>query len=264
VAGKAGKSAAGKKSGKTGAGKRKRVPSPEGAIPKSPVFHKNPVGTGVAQKKLKKGEVLGGVRMKVPLVSKHAYWADYIDEDAADFGLATGQEVQLAKDLAFQNALVLRRVSSCGGNCLFDSILAQVQHDAVFTATHLRRQVIVWVAENASAFLSLQKDNIAGVYGVPAGEGEQPHGGPFTLVEYLLHMLSTETWGDLVMIMALSMMWSCMVSVINFEGFSIMPFRHPFEKSLDPVDFLLFYNGRSHFSALCEYKSIHIVNVFQV
>lgn len=139
---------------------------------------------------------------------------------------------------------------------MYDAILSQVVHPISYTSTHLRHQILMFIMDNAEQFLQLQGDHIQAVYGVPAVDDEQAHGGPFSLVTWLQHQSRAETWGDGIILYAVSLMWDVTLSVVSFDGWRVTPFRHEYA-GLSVVDILLLFNGRSHYSGLGELQFFH-------
>jgi hypothetical protein len=110
-------------------------------------------------------------------------------------------------------------------------------------------QVILWITQNADAFLDSQEEQLRGLYGEPSGEGDVPHNGPFSLKTYLQYMVLNHTWGDQCIITALSMMLHMAISVLNIRGGRVihLPFRH--SGPLEEARLVLLYNGVTHYSA---------------
>jgi hypothetical protein len=96
--------------------------------------------------------------------------------------------------------------------------------------------------------LSSQREQIRGLYAVPAeGEGEQAHPGPFSYRDYLGWMLQKNTWGDQIVLTAISMMWGVTISIVNVQHDLHLQLRH--QRALADADIVLVYNGVSHYNA---------------
>jgi hypothetical protein len=143
---------------------------------------------------------------------------------------------------------------------LFDSIVAQVAvpFDVNYSATDLRRQLVMWMATHPGVIMESQEEQIRALYG--SGDLEGVHGrrssgaegiGPFSLQSYLTYMLDETSWGDQVSLHALAMMWECRVSLINAQGLYALNFRH--SRPVQDADFVIVYNGESHFMGTGNY-----------
>jgi hypothetical protein len=143
---------------------------------------------------------------------------------------------------------------------MFESILLQIVHPDGYTAQHLRLQAVHFMATHARMFFGSQRECLQAVYGLPVAPGEEAHGGPFSYHGYLMFMLDDTAWGDSLVLMALSMMFGVRISLVSYHGFTVQMFRHSFP-DFHGVDILLFYNGRTHYSALGELFLLHLLPV---
>ena len=111
-----------------------------------------------------------------------------------------------------------------------------------YTNTHVRRQLVVFMAEHADYFLPAVQTVLRNTYGT----GELSHG-PFSFRTYLLALLSRQFWADEIVINALSVMWQLPVSIIYGKSLAEIKIRHTRE-DLRKVDIVLIYTGQSHYS----------------
>ena len=137
------------------------------------------------------------------------------------------------------------------GDCLFQSVLRQLDAPAEYTALHLRRQVVYWICQHPRLFLESQREQLRGLYGFAPQVGEEPHGGPYSLKGYLLKQLQATTWGDQCMLAALCMMWDLSATVLHADNFLQLPFRH-LRTPMGEVDLVFVYNGTSHYNGAGE------------
>jgi hypothetical protein len=170
-----------------------------------------------------------------------------------------------------------------------------------YTAEHLRREVVVFLATNATLVLEQQREQIRAVYGLqdPDDDDEQeepddpdaapildadgievpviPSGargksvtkqprrtpGPFSFQAYLRHLLEPTAWGDQVSLTAITQMFGATLSVLNTSTSTLLSFRH--ERALGDVDVVVCYNGSTHYNAAGELiigiKVANVVNV---
>jgi hypothetical protein len=134
---------------------------------------------------------------------------------------------------------------------MFEALLLQVEHPASYTAEHLRRQVVMFCAENPDLILASQIEQIRGLYSEGGREGEQAHPGPFSYRDYLTWMSQRNTWGDQVVLAAVSMMWDVTISIVDASLDIHLPIRH--QRPLQNADIVLVYNGISHYNAASKY-----------
>ena len=90
---------------------------------------------------------------------------------------------------------------------------------------------------------------VAGEYGWIEKDGSVDGPGPFSLEEYFICMMKKSSWGDAAVINAFSLYWSAkIVEVVAAWGLvRETRFRSP-DCPLEKADFVLIYNGKSHYS----------------
>jgi hypothetical protein len=137
-------------------------------------------------------------------------------------------------------------------------MLAAARHamdiPAEYKNQHLRYQTLMYMIEHAASFFPLVKDQVAGIYGVPAEDPDAggAHPGPFSYASYLNYLMCETTWGDEVFLMALACMFDLKVTVLNGIMLNEIRLRHQLPLSR-AVDLVLIYNGSSHYSKASEY-----------
>ena len=111
------------------------------------------------------------------------------------------------------------------GSCLFSSLRRIISAPFEYRNIHLRRQLVVTLANHKEFFFNLLKEHIRGTYGFPRLSEEeyqqkyddglltdqevQDHNcpGPFSFHSYLSALLDPEMWGDEQVLCLCSMMW---------------------------------------------------------
>jgi hypothetical protein len=153
--------------------------------------------------------------------------------------------------MSFLAFCIFSQVSGSGA-CLFEAILLQLDHPLAFTSHHLRLMMVHFMASNASVFVEAQGAHIQGLYGLQVAEGEEAHDGPFSFKQYMRHVMQQDKWGDAVCLVALSMLFSAKITIVDVREFVCVPIRHGLEV-MRGVDMAVLYNGASHYSAIREY-----------
>jgi hypothetical protein len=122
---------------------------------------------------------------------------------------------------------------------------------ATFWNQHLRRMVLSWMVDNAAEVEPLIREQLAGIYGMAEGGRRTPgqHRGPFSYRGYLQYMAHSSSWGDEITLLMFSLMLDVKVTVIQAQGLNHIKLRHA-DPTLDTVDFVLLYNGSSHYSKI--------------
>ena len=149
------------------------------------------------------------------------------------------------------------------GNCLFAAVLSGIKSPDEYTYTHLRRQVVAFLAENAEYFVVGLDISIMANYGMnrmspelyekklkdqtlTANEQEDYEApGPFSYYTYLKYMLQDSSWGDEVVLVAISNMWQVGITVLNGESLTQVKLRH--QRPIEGADLLLVRCGGNHY-----------------
>ena len=121
------------------------------------------------------------------------------------------------------------------GSCLFHAVLASVAPVSGFTPDVLRHMVVEYMASHSSSILS---DMYRWWLGVLSG--------PTSWQAYLKGMLGPDTWGDIVVLYAISHMWSVAITFIQVTDLKEYRIRH--KRPLKECDMVVVYDGFAHFS----------------
>ena len=157
------------------------------------------------------------------------------------------------------------------GSCLFSSLRRIISAPFEYRNIHLRRQLVVTLANHKEFFFNLLKEHIRGTYGFPRLREEeyqqryddglltdqevQDHNcpGPFSFHSYLSALLDPEMWGDEQVLCLCSMMWQIGLTVVSGETFTQIRFRH--RSSLEKADGVLVMCQGQHYVLACKYSS---------
>ena len=138
------------------------------------------------------------------------------------------------------------------GSCMFSSLRRIISAPFEYRNIHLRRQLVIMMANHREFFFNLLKEHIRGTYGFPRQDEDeyqqryrdgilmdqevQDHNcpGPFSFHSYLSALLSPEMWGDEQVLCLCSMMWQIGLTVVSAENFTQIRFRH--RSSLERAD----------------------------
>ena len=157
------------------------------------------------------------------------------------------------------------------GSCMFSSLRRVISAPFEYRNIHLRRQLVVTLANHKEFFFNLLKEHIQGTYGFPrlsdkeyqqkydegllTDQEVQDHNcpGPFSFHSYLSALLSPEMWGDEQVLCLCSMMWQIGLTVVSAETFTQIRFRH--RSSLERADRVLVMCQGQHYVPACKYPS---------
>ena len=157
------------------------------------------------------------------------------------------------------------------GSCLFSSLRRIISAPFEYRNIHLRRQLVVTLANHKEFFFHLLKEHIRGTYGFPRLSEEeyqqkyddglltdqevQDHNCPgrFSFHSYLSALLDPEMWGDEQVLCLCSMMWQIGLTVVSAETFTQIRFRH--RSSLERADGVLVMCQGQHYVPACKYSS---------
>ena len=130
------------------------------------------------------------------------------------------------------------------GSCMFSSLRRIISAPFEYRTIHLRRQLVIMLANHKEFFFNLLKEHIRGTYGFPRQDEEeyqqryrdgvltdqevQDHNcpGPFSFHSYLMALLSPNMWGDEQVLCLCSMLWQIGLTVVSAEKFTQIKFRH--------------------------------------
>ena len=124
----------------------------------------------------------------------------------------------------------------------------------MFTAIHLRRQIITHMVGNIDLLYPAMKQGILENYGWQE-EGDDDDSmekvGPFSIYSWAHYMKQNLVWGDSVILTLLASMWSIRLTVVDSRSLHEVRFRHDLD--LEFTDIALVYNtseGNGHYSGL--------------
>ena len=157
------------------------------------------------------------------------------------------------------------------GSCMFSSLRRIISALFEYRNIHLRRQLVITLANHKEFFFNLLKEHIRGTYGFPRLSDEeyqrryneglltdqevQDHNcpGPFSFHSYLSALLDPEMWGDEQVLCLCSMMWQIGLTVVSAENFTQIRFRH--RSSLERADGVLVLCQGQHYVPACKCQS---------
>ena len=165
------------------------------------------------------------------------------------------------------------------GSGLFSACKWGADFPAEYVNPLMRRDLICFIAEHAAFFYELFELHIKGVYGglrlskeeyeqkkkdktiTPSEEYEYHHPGPFSFKEYLEYMLLEGTWGDELMIVAMSLRWQIAITVVHAgvdhedpeKKDPLRESRVRHNRPLEEVDLVLVYCGQNHYVGASKY-----------
>ena len=146
---------------------------------------------------------------------------------------------------------------------MFASLRRCIDCPLEYSNTHLRRQIVVTVAENLEFFWPVLSQHIKGNYGhlridkatydkkkkdgtITQQEKEDFEcPGPFSLIGYLKALMRRNFWGDEMVLMISSMMWQVGITVLTGETLRCIKFRH--SNALSKADIILIRSGSNHY-----------------
>ena len=102
------------------------------------------------------------------------------------------------------------------GSCMMSSILHCTLAPYEYTTQSLRRQVVMFVAQNADDFFRLMSNAIANLCCVGAPDTPSP----FSFVEYLKYLLNDRLWGDQFFLYFMSCIWQVRVTIIQTPDYN--------------------------------------------
>ena len=120
---------------------------------------------------------------------------------------------------------------------MFSSIRRAIDVPLEYQNIHLRRQIVMTLANHCNFFMPLLKNSIMATYGHPrmeesefnlrhaAGEltqqqiDDQKCSGPYSFYGYLLALLGDGFWGDEIVLTVVFMMFQCGITVLNADNF---------------------------------------------
>ena len=130
------------------------------------------------------------------------------------------------------------------GSCMFSSLRRIISATFEYRNIHLRRQLVIVLANHKEFFFNLLKEHIKGTYRFPRQDEEEyqqryrdgvltnqevhDHNcpGTFSFHSYLVALLNPNLWGDEQVLCLCSMLWQIGLTVVSAEEFTQIKFRH--------------------------------------
>ena len=156
------------------------------------------------------------------------------------------------------------------GSCMFSSLRRIISAPFEYRNIHLRRQLVIMLANHKEFFFNLLKEHIRGTYGFPRQDEEEyqqryrdrvladqevyDHNcpGPYSFYSYLMALLSPNMWGDEQVLCLCSMLWQIGLTVVSAKKFTQIRFRH--KTTLERTDGVLVMCLGQHYIPACKYS----------
>ena len=187
---------------------------------------------------------------------------------AKEFNLANVQVLARVTAYLYLNGRYDLMSTPMDGSCLFSAVKWGCDMPIEYVTPLMRRDLVVFLAENAAYFFPKFEDWIKGGYGglrlskeeyqekskegtLTDDECKAYHDpGPFSYQEYLQYLLKDSTWGDEVLIVTMSMRWQIAITVLH-DDLRESRVRH--DRPLTDADLVLVYCGNNHYVGACKY-----------
>ena len=159
------------------------------------------------------------------------------------------------------------------GNCLFSAIRRTIDVPLEYQNVHLRRQLVMLLANHHECFLPLLKPSLMATYGhirmdqdtydqrFNAGQlsqaeiDDQNCPGPFSYMGYMRALLQDRFWGDEICLTLTSMMFQIGIMVLDAETFLQTKVHH--DAILSKADIALVHCQGCHYVPVCKYSVSH-------
>ena len=156
------------------------------------------------------------------------------------------------------------------GNCMLSSIRRAIDVPFEYQNIHLRRQIVMTLANHCNFFMPLLKNSIMATYGHPRMEEDvfiQRHAawgltqqqiddqecpGPYSFYGYLVALLGDGFWGDEIVLTVVSMMFQCGITILNADNFLQTKIRQ--NTPLKDTDIILVHCQGRHYVPVCQYN----------
>ena len=244
----------------------KRTRTQTGALKKPPASKK----AEPKKAKTKFGEFVGPQPPRLPNVYK-----DLEMKEASSLGFSSAGEYLRLKAYFDLNGGHDILPSEADGSCMFHSVLMLMETPQEYTPTHLRRDMVLLMAEYPDYFLDLLYDDLVGTYPQPEfrmtkAEFEARKDtlsqmeiddyntpGPFSYCQYLSSLLQSNHWGETCCLKVLSCLFQVPIAVVDSEDLVVYRVRNKFP--IQEQDIVLILQGKRHYMPACEYSIIYRV-----
>ena len=109
-----------------------------------------------------------------------------------------------------------------------------------FPNRYLRCQVVMYLVQQRAYFLATHKLYLLGQY---TGTGGDP--GPFSYKSYLMHLLDHDSWGDHIVLYAISKLWEMWVTILHSSNLRETRICH---KALGDAEVVVVFNDQAHYN----------------
>ena len=151
------------------------------------------------------------------------------------YSLANASELSRVGEYLHLNGRLEISPTPKDGACLYHAVRWGVDLPQEYVFQFLKRQIIMWMAENADYCLQELGETIEGVYGGTKERENEP--GPFSFLGFLKHHMDDSAWEDEIIVAALSRMWQITVTILMADSLIERRLRH--NRNLDKVDSVL-------------------------
>ena len=149
------------------------------------------------------------------------------------------------------------------GNCMFSSVRRAVDCPLEYQTIHLKRQLVMMMANHQEYLFPILKASIATTYGFPRMSQEKYQRrydestltqgdaddhltpGPFSYLGYMKALLEDGFWGDELCLALISMMWQISITILRAKDSHQIKFRH--SKKLKDTDLVLVHCQGCHY-----------------
>ena len=203
-----------------------------------------------------------GIKMP-PLYSKQTY------KGAAPlYSLSSSSQLSRLAEYLIDNAGLNIAHTPKDGSCLYHSCRVAMDIPQEYVPQIMKRQIITFMAQHAKLCSEIFNPTIQGTYGgsrmdpeeykrlkeadelTPKQIEKQELPGPFSYLSYLRYQLREGSWGDGIMVTAMSMMWQITITILYAETLTEHRIRH--DRLIGKVDMVLVFCGNCHYIGASE------------
>ena len=172
------------------------------------------------------------------------------------------KEAKLHAYLRANGGFALKQTQELG-NCMYSAVLRGTDCKREFTTMHLRRLLVVMVAQYPMFFLNYLRRPVGLKYGVDRLTKRQIEKGrkqgtlsakdlqdsklpgPFSLHTYMKHILTNGTWGDDIVLQLISCLWQVSITILKADGLGEIRIRH--NMRISKVDLVVVHAWGDHY-----------------
>ena len=149
-------------------------------------------------------------------------------------------------------------------NCLFHAIIGCLRvrkstdkKAPFYPCRYLRKAAVVHMAHQRHRVMKHKGAALRGKYGVANNDLSET---PISYKQYLQHMLKSITWGEDVIIYAISDLFKIKITSIDVSRLDEFRCRH--NQPLSAADAILIFNGSNHYSFAGKWSFVHLTGCF--